>query len=448
MIDKDLLKSLSDTLKSKGIKDIRYYISEAEKTSLSLYKGESDGSSVSSVQRVFAEGNYNGNLGSVYIENLNKDLFNEYAEIIKATAEYNKKPFIAYDIDESLTSKEALVFPENSEILSHMAALEEKLYASDKRISNINHFSTVKAHEKITLMDENGKSCHNSSGYIFQNIDIISEENNIKKSSGSYRSSKAYDKGLMEIISKEALKESTALLNSVIPESGNYAVIFKNTVFAEILSMIFPIFYADVILNDMSPLKNKIGEKVFSDILNIYEDPVSKFGRVYRTFDDEGVKTQRKNIITNGAFETILHNQSTASKMNTVSTGNAFKKSIQESPSIGVSNIFITKGDLSYEELKASMGSGIVITNVQGLHAGINTLTGDISLLSTGILIENGKEVSGVEQITVAGNLFDMLKNISAIGNDWGSTSFSSMANLSFITCPSILFQSLTVAGK
>lgn len=448
MIDIDLLKRLSDSLHDKGISDVRYYISEAEKTSLSLYKGESDGSSISSAERIFAEGNFNGNLGSVYIENLSKGNFNEYAEIIMATAEYNQKPFIYYTINESLTSKEDIVFPENTEILSDMAELEGKLYTSDKRISNINHFSTVKAYEKTTLMDENGKSCHNSSGYIFQNIDIIAEENNIKKSSGSYRSTKIYDKNLMETISNEALKESAALLNSIIPESGNYAIIFKNTVFAEILSMVFPIFYADVILNDMSPLKNKIGEKVFSDILNIFEDPTSEFGRVYRTFDDEGVQTQRKDIIKNGVFETMLHNKTTASKMNAFSTGNAFKKSIQESPSIGVSNIFISKGDLSFEALKTSMGSGIVITNVQGLHAGINTLTGDISLLSTGILVEQGKEVSGVEQITVAGNIFDMLKNISAIGNDWGSTSFSTIANLSFITCPSMMFQSLTVAGK
>jgi PmbA protein len=242
--------------------------------------------------------------------------------------------------------------------------------------------------------------------------------------------------------------EALTLLNSVTPETGSYSVILENSVFAEIVSVILPVFYGDTMLKGLSPLKDKVGEKIFSDKFTLTEDPVSPKGRIYRTFDDEGVKTVSSKIIENGVFNKILLNAQTAAKFDVNSTGSAYKKSVQDAPSVGVTNVFVGAGDKSFEDLIKEMGNGLIVTTIQGLHAGIDTLTGDISLLSNGYVVKDGRIVSGAQQMTVAGNFYDMLKDVSSFGNDSGATSFSSMVNLSFVTAPSVLFKNLSVAGK
>ena len=133
-------------------------------------------------------------------------------------------------------------------------------------------------------------------------------------------------------------------------------------------------------------------------------------------FDDEGVLTTEKAIIDKGTFATALYDLKSAYKAGRNSTGNGFRSgsAVSEMPT----NLVVEAGDKDLEGLMEEVGEGIMLTDLSGLHAGVNAISGDFSLLCEGYLIENGKKGRPVEQITVAGNFYDVIKSIKSVGND------------------------------
>ena len=152
----------------------------------------------------------------------------------------------------------------------------------------------------------------------------------------------------------------------------------------------------------------------------------------------------KPRIIQNGILKTFLHSKKTGEIDNIGSTGNGFRSSHKASIGVMSTNMYIVEGDKSLDEMISSIKRGIVITDIHGLHAGINPTSGDFSLSANGLLVENGMIIRPLAQITVAGNLYRMLNDIRYIGND---TKFSHPSS-SYFGSPSIYINSLTISGK
>jgi PmbA protein len=134
----------------------------------------------------------------------------------------------------------------------------------------------------------------------------------------------------------------------------------------------------------------------------------------------------------------------TAKKDGIETTGNASKGSYKSSIGISPTNFYVEKGKRSLEEMIASVEKGIMITELQGLHSGLNSISGDFSLAALGYLIEDGKISRPVEQITVAGNYFEMLNNIEETGSD---LKFG-LPGGAYIGSPSLKIKKLAIAGE
>ena len=153
-------------------------------------------------------------------------------------------------------------------------------------------------------------------------------------------------------------------------------------------------------------------------------------------FDREGAATYKKNVIEGGVLTTLLHNRKTAKKAGVRTTGNA-----AGSGSVAPSNLFIQPGTATEEELLDHMGDGLYLTDVTGLHAGANAVSGDFSLLSCGFEVKNGKKVRAVEQFTVAGNFYQLLADVLEVGDNL-------LFDGSPIGSPSVRVKALSVAGE
>jgi PmbA protein len=210
---------------------------------------------------------------------------------------------------------------------------------------------------------------------------------------------------------------------------------------ATLLSTFSDCFSADTAQKGLSLLKDKEGKMVASNIVTIIDDPLLDFGIASTSFDDEGVATYKKEVIKNGKLTTLLHNLKTANKAKTKSTANGFKASYSSCVLVSVTNFYIQNGNNSLEDLMLKLNEGVMITDFSGLHSGANPITGDFSLAAKGFYIKNGKRDFPIEQITVAGNFFTLLKNIESIANDLKFP-------LSSIGSPSILVKELSIAGK
>ena len=192
-------------------------------------------------------------------------------------------------------------------------------------------------------------------------------------------------------------------------------------------------------------LANKVGEKVASECVTISDDPFDPACPVQTTFDAEGVAVYKKNVIENGVLKTFLYNLTEAGRANVESTANAYKAGYADTVGIRPYRFAIEPGEHSLNDLFGIVGNGLYITETKGLHAGTNAATGDFSIESAGFVIENGKQGRPVKSFTIAGNFYDLLKNISNIGNemDHGLPS-----GLNVFASPAVLVQNISVAGK
>ena len=219
--------------------------------------------------------------------------------------------------------------------------------------------------------------------------------------------------------------------------SGSYDTIFKSDAFVSLFAAFFGNFSSFAMQKGLSLLAGKQGTKIASDALTIREVPMYEKALNKIPFDSEGVLTYEKAIIDKGVFSTALYNLKTAYKEGIKSTGNGF------GGNIGVSNIVITPGEKDFDALMEAVGNGLIITEVSGLHAGVNAVSGDFSLLSEGFVIENGKKGRPVEQITISGNFYDLIKNISEFGNDVENN----LGSRGEVFCPSVIIKDVNVAG-
>ncbi len=147
------------------------------------------------------------------------------------------------------------------------------------------------------------------------------------------------------------------------------------------------------------------------------DDPLLPGGFASAAFDGEGSACRTKAVIENGVLKTLLHNRKTARKAGTESTGNA-RRSVSSPVQVAPTNFFFTPGEKDLAGLLADMGEGLLITELGGLHAGANPISGDFSLIAKGFRVKDGKQGAPVEQVTIAGNFYQLLKDIRAVGSD------------------------------
>ena len=177
-------------------------------------------------------------------------------------------------------------------------------------------------------------------------------------------------------------------------------------------------------------LEGTIGEIVFPELLSIEEDPFVPRGLASGSFDNEGVQTAKRSVVSAGRLEGLFLSTYSARKLGLASTGNAG----------GAHNLFVRSSAATHEfrDLLKMMGTGLLITDLLG-H-GTNMVTGDYSRGASGFWVENGEIAYPVQEVTVAGNLKNMFKSISAIGND--------VLSRSSFKVGSVLIDSMTVGGE
>ncbi len=255
----------------------------------------------------------------------------------------------------------------------------------------------------------------------------------------------------LDAIAEKAVEHAVSAISADSVPSGKYDVVFSNKTMAALLQTYASVFSAEQAQKGMSLLKGKEGERIAAPFITIVDDPRYEENYVMRTFDGEGVAAYAKNVVEDGVLVTLLHNLKTAAKAGVKSTGNASKSSYDAV--VGVSPFtFYIKAEggpetlgaerrKGLEDMLASAGEGLYITELMGLHAGANPITGDFSLSAKGFMISEGRKGAPVKNFTVSGNFFTMLREIEKVGSDleFGNGSFGS---------PSVLVRDMSIGGK
>ncbi|NOT68131.1 MAG: metalloprotease PmbA [Methylophilaceae bacterium] len=183
-------------------------------------------------------------------------------------------------------------------------------------------------------------------------------------------------------------------------------VLFEASLASGLISSLVGAISGGSLYRKSSFLLDSLGKQIMSPLVNITEQPHLKRGLASSPFDNEGVATKARTLVENGVLQGYMLSSYSARKLGMVSTGNAG----------GNHNLIVSHGDLDFNGLLKTMGTGLVVTELLG--QGVNMVTGDYSRGAAGFWVENGVIAFPVEEITIAGNLKEMFRQIVAIGND------------------------------
>ena len=239
-----------------------------------------------------------------------------------------------------------------------------------------------------------------------------------------------------EAIGREAGRRAAARLGSRKIASTTAPVIFENRVAMSLIGPLVGAISGPSIARGSSFLKDRLGQQVFGDHVTITDDPHRRRGLGSSPFDDEGVATQKTDIIDRGVLTTWLLNSSSARQLGLETTGHA-SRGLAGPPGVGVSNLTVQPGAQDLAGLMASAGKGLLVTSMFG--PSLNGNTGDWSVGCSGFWFENGELAYPVSEITVAGNLIEMYARLVP-GADLEIRGASN--------APSLLIDALAIAGK
>jgi PmbA protein len=244
-----------------------------------------------------------------------------------------------------------------------------------------------------------------------------------------------------EAVGQEAARRTLRRLGARRVATQRVPIVFAAEVARSLIGSLFEAASGDAIWRSASFLAGKLDDVIAAANINIVDDHTMLLGTGaggYGTspFDGEGLPSRRTVVVENGVLRNYLLNTYTARKLNMKSTHNA-SRGLAGTPGVGCGNLYLEPGTLTPEEIISQIPAGFYVTSLMGF--GTNVVTGDYSRGATGLWIENGQITHAVEEVTVAGNLGEMFKNVTAIGND--------LVFRSAIASPTLRIDGMTVAG-
>lgn len=244
-----------------------------------------------------------------------------------------------------------------------------------------------------------------------------------------------------EWVGKEAARLAVSALKTTRIETKNYKLIFTQFALQELLYYtLINAVKADSVERDQSPFKDRLNTKVGSEAVTMIDDGLLPGGLRTGIFDGEGVPHQTTPVIEKGILKNFLYDYYTAKKQGKESTGNASRASYLSTPSIEATNFRVMPGTKSPEELLSEVDDGLLVSYLQGAHSS-NPVSGEFSVVATPAWkIRKGKIEQASRGVMLAGNIFELLKNVTATGNN--------ERKMGQLVAPWLLVESVKVIGK
>ncbi|KMK76612.1 peptidase U62 [Alkalihalobacillus pseudalcaliphilus] len=433
-----------------GFTEMELYYQSTNRFNTQLFNGEVDGYKVSSEGGVSFRGIYNGKMGYAYTEKIADSeiefLIQEAADNALIIEDDNPEELFAGSdsyADISLYSQ-SLSEVSSDDKINLLKEAEKECYALSDLIHSINYCTLESRESETFIANTKGLEKREKRNFIYIILSAVVKSGDEFKSAMKYWVTDDFSTFSPKEMAKEVVDEALSFVGASSIKSGQYPIILRNTAASSLLQVFSSSFSADDVQKGKSLLAGKLNETIGHSLITIIDDPHDRNGVASQTFDGEGVATAKQTIVENGVLLTYLHNSKTAQKDGVKSTGHAYKPSYKGSISISPSNMYIQPGSESLQQLMESESETIVITDLQGLHSGANSITGDFSLAANGYLVRNGKIERPLDQITVAGNFFTLLNQVEAIGND---LDFSIMGS-GYLGSPSLKVGTLSVGGE
>lgn len=217
---------------------------------------------------------------------------------------------------------------------------------------------------------------------------------------------------------REAADRATRLLGATKPESRRVTIVLDPYCTAQFLGIIGATLNGESVVKGRSLFANRLGDEVASPLVTLVDDPTNPLAYTATDIDGEGLAARRNVLIDAGRLNMFVQSSYSARRMRVATTGNGVRGGVGSSPSAGCLALQIVPGRRAQEDIVSSIDDGILVQQVQGLHSGVNPVSGDFSTGAAGLVIRNGTVGAPVREFTIASTLQRMLLDIAEVGGD------------------------------
>jgi PmbA protein len=321
---------------------------------------------------------------------------------------------------------------DDEEKTARLMEMESTILDYDKRIVTTRNCELQEAEIEIEIINSNGLKVRGSKTlYSVFALCVAKEKDEVSWYDWNWAHSLADID--MKALGAGIAQKTVSFLGSEQIATGLYDGILTPQAACEVLGVLSGSFLAESLFKNKTRLKDKLGERCFSETISIMDSGFSGMGA--SPFDGEGVPSQQNVLMDKGVFKTFLYDSYYGKKFNSPSTGNASRSGLKDPPMCGRRGLFIEPGA---SDIYPDMTQGIIIEEFMGTHTA-NPITGDFSLGAVGHLIKGG-EKTPFKGVIFSGNIFELLRSVQGVGED-----------LKFYgTCgsPSLLVQGMKISGK
>jgi PmbA protein len=319
------------------------------------------------------------------------------------------------------------------------SSLEDAVLSRDKRMKRVRSASLKEAISRVRYWNSDGCEREGRLSRYFASVDAVAEEGDEGQTGYGFGFARRFFDLSIDAVADEAAGRALRMLGSGRLRTGRMPAVLENAAAADLVETLSPSFLAPNVVKGKSMLAGKIGREVVSRRLTVADDPLDPGGSGSEVFDGEGTPSRKTALVEDGVLLGYLCDAFWGRKMGTGSTSGSRRPGPKVPPTAGPSNIRVSPGKKSLDELVRAMGSGILITEFLGIHTA-DPVSGDFSVGAAGIRIEGGREAGPVRGFAVSGNVLALLSGVVDAGSDfrWFGT----------IGTPSLALTEIAVGGE
>jgi PmbA protein len=321
--------------------------------------------------------------------------------------------------------------------------IERAALAADSRIAGVEQAVYSDSAERVAVVSSTGIEGEYASSSCYGYVQALAQGDEGRETGlgfGLGRGPGALDP---EAIGREGAERAAAMIGAVKPASRSCPVVLDPTVAASFVALVGRGLAAGAVQRGRSPFAGKVGERVASDALVLHDDGLDPEGFASAPFDGEGLPRRRTALIESRELRTYLYDTYTARRGGVASTGSASRGGYRSQPSAAASNLIVAPGTGSLADLLREAGEGVLVTDVAGLHSGVNPVSGVFSVGASGRAIAGGEAAEPLREFTIASDLVSMLGAVSSVGAEPRWVPFGGS-----VRTPPLLIGEMTVAGS
>jgi PmbA protein len=445
-LSQELARDILDKAKAKGATESDVVMVESESFFVTVRMGEVEKISQAGEKRLglrlfFGHRSASASTSDISKESIEK-LIDDTAKMAKATAQdphsgLPQAEDLARDVPPLDLLDEAARGVSVDERIQIALETEKSALGYDPRITNSEGAEFSNQFGRVIYASSQGFSGEYGGSTFAHSVSPVAAQNGSMQRDYWYSSNRKFAKlESSKSVGEKAARRVLRRLGARKVKTCEVPVVFDPEMAAALLRNLASALSGYSLYKGASFLAGKLGTQIGSSLLTVIDDGTIPGALGSRPFDGEGLATRRKTVVEKGELKSYLLDTYSGRKLGMASTGNA-SRSVGEPPGVSATNFYVAPGAATPEKIIGSVKSGLYVTEMIGF--GVNLVTGDFSRGAAGLWIDDGALAYPVEEITIAGNLKEMLQNIEMVGSD--------LEMRGRISSPTIKISRMTVAG-